>query len=172
MIALREEVQPARTLATYQHLQPLHRSIPFREQMSRKYWSVASRRRTLTNTATCFRIQAAMLPLQCEAAIEQLDDLQGRVGQMEDFLNDLEPTVTQQLRPYGCITKLATLDTLLAELVVTIAMFEPICQSVTLQRVELHLHIRSLFPRILATFEDAASQLAALMSQERQEVLQ
>lgn len=172
MIALREEVQPARTLATYQHLQPLHRSIPFREQMSRKYWSVASRRRTLTNTATCFRLQAAMLPLQCQAAIEQLDELRQRVSQMETFLDTLDPTVTQRLRPYGCICLLSHLDHLLAEAIVTIAMFQPICQAVTMQRVELHLHSRMLFPRLLATFEDTVSQLAALMSQERQEVLQ
>lgn len=172
MIALREEVQPLRTLTTTsQQPQPLRRSIPFREQMRRRYWGVASKRRTLTNTATCFRTQAAMWPLQCEAAIEQLDDLRQRVCQMEMFLDTLDPATTQRLRPYGCISKLTNLDSLLAEAIVTIAMFMPICQSISHQRVELHLHIRSLFPRLLTTFEDTVSQLAALMSQEREEVL-
>jgi len=166
MIALRTE---ARTLTPYKPQQQLRRSIPFREQMSRRYWGVASKRRTLTNAATCFRDQSAMLPLQCQAAIEQLDDLRQRVSQMEMFLDTLEPATTQRLLPYGCISKLVSLDSLLAEVILTIAMFAPICQSVALQRVELHLHIRSLFPRILATFEDTTSQLAALMSMERQE---
>lgn len=165
MIAYVEEV---RTLSAYQP-QPLHRSIPFPQQMSRKYWGVASKRRTLTNAAICFHDQAAMLPLQCQAAIEQLDDLRRRVSQMEVFLDTLEPETTQRLRPYACIDKLTNLDYLLAEAIVTIAMFAPICQSISHQRVELHLHIRSLFPRLLATFEDTTSQLAALMSQERQE---
>lgn len=164
-------VEEARTLTTYQS-QPLRRSIPFREQMSRTYWGVASKRRTLSNTTLCFRNQAAMLPLQCEAAIEQLDELRQRVCQMEEFLDTLDPAVTQRLRPYACICILSHLDHLLAEAILTIAMFAPICQSISQQRVELHLHIRSLFPRILATFEDATSQLAALMSKERQEVLQ
>ncbi len=167
MIALREEVQ---TLTSTFQPQPLRRPIPFRQQVTRKYWSVASRRRTLSNTATCFRDQAVMWPLQCEAAIEELENLRQRVCQMEVFLDTLEPATTQRLRPYGCLCILSHLDHLLAEAIVTIAMFAPICQAVTLQRVELHLHIRSLFPRLLATFEDATSQLAALMSQERQEV--
>ncbi len=167
MIAYVDEVRTLTT--TYQQPQPLRRSIPFREQMSRKYWGVASKRRTLTNAATCFRDQAAMWPLQCEAAIEQLDDLRRRVCQMEVFLDTLDPAMTQRLRPYGCLCILSHLDSLLAEAIVTIAMFAPICQSVTYQRVELHLHIRALFPRVINSFEDTISQLAALMSIERQE---
>ena len=171
MIALREEVQPSCTLTT-SYQQPFRRSIPFREQMNRKYWSVASRRRSLNNAATCFRIQPAMLPLQCLAAIEELDDLRQRVCDMEEFLDTLDPAATQRLRPYGCICILGHLDHLMIEAILTITMYAPICQAITPQRVELHLHIRTLFPRILATFEDVVSQLAALMSQERQEVLQ
>ena len=152
--------------------QPLRHSLPFRDQMSRTYWSVASKHRILSNTATCFRVQATMLPLQCDAAIEQLTALRRRVRAMEEFLATLDPSATQRLRPYACISKLSSLDFLLAEVILTIAMFAPICQSVSSQRVELHLHIQSLFPRILATFEDTTSQLSALMNQERQEVLQ
>ncbi len=168
MIALRTEGQQPRPLTPTSQPQPFRRSLTLRDQMNHRSWSVASKRRILTNTVTCFRHQSAMLPLQCEAAIEELNDLRQRVCRMEEFLDELDPATTQRLRPYACICILSHLDGLLAEAIVTIAMFVPICQDVTLQRVELHLHIRSLFLRVLATFEDTVSQLAVLMSQERE----
>ena len=143
------------------------RQLTLCEQMSRQYWSIASRRRVLLNVAACFRLQPAMWPLQCTAAIQQLDALRSRVRQMERFLTSLEPATTQRLRPHACLCKLETLALLLTETILTVSMFAPICQSVTPQRVQLHLDIQSLVGRLLTVFEDTVSQLAALMSQER-----
>ena len=148
------------------------RKLTFRERMSRRYWSVASKRRSLANITFCFCQQAAMLPLQCTAALEQLDAVRQAAHKAQGFLETLDPQVTQRVRPYGCIMKLTTLDDLLTEAMLTIAMFAPVCQEITHQRVDLHLSIRLLLPRIVLTFEDTVSQLAALMSKERQEVLQ
>ena len=149
-----------------------YRSLTFRERMSRQYWRVASKRRVLSNITFCFCQQAAMLPLQCTAALEQLDAVRQAAHKAQGFLETLDPQVTQRVRPYGCIMKLTTLDDLLTEAMLTIAMFAPVCQEITHQRVDLHLSIRLLLPRIVLTFEDTVSQLAALMSKERQEVLQ
>ena len=143
------------------------RQLTLCEQMSRQYWSIASRRRVLLNVAACFRLQPAMWPLQCTAAIEQLDALRSRVRQMERFLTTLEPATTQRLRPHACLCKLETLALLLTETILTMSMFAAICQSVTRQRVQVHLDIQSLFGRLLIVFEDTVSQLAALTSHER-----
>ena len=143
------------------------RQLTLCEQMSRQYWSIASRRRVLLNVAACFRLQPAMWPLQCTAAIQQLDALRSRVRQMERFLTSLEPATTQRLRPHACLCKLETLALLLTETILTVSMFAPICQSVTPQRVQLHLDIQSLVGRLLTVFEDTVSQLVTLMSQER-----
>jgi len=142
------------------------RKLTFRERMSRRYWSVASKRRSLANITFCFCQQAAMLPLQCTAALEQLDAVRQAAHKAQGFLETLDPATTQHLRPYGCIIKLVTLDDLLTEAMLTIAMFAPVCQEITHQRVDLHLSIRLLLPRIVLTFEDTVSQLAALMSKE------
>ena len=144
-----------------------HRSLTFGERMSRQYWSVASRRRILSNIACCFREQAMMYPLQCEASTTQLIELRKYVQQTEKLLSTLEPAMTQRLRPYGCICKLTDLASQLTEVIATIAMFAPICQSVCFQRISLHIHLQVLFRRLLLTYEDTMSQLDALMSLER-----
>ena len=165
MIAALPQTQSrqSRALARFQSV----RTLTFSECLSRRYWSVASKRRVLSNITFCFCQQAAMLPLQCTAALEQLDAVRQAAHKAQEFLETLDPATTQRLRPYGCIIKLVTLDDLLTEAILTIAMFAPVCQEITHQRVDLHLSIRLLLPRIVLTFEDTVSQLAALMSQER-----
>ena len=150
---------------------PARRRLTFREQMSRVYWSVASRERTLSNIAFCFREQAMIYLLQCEASTKQLIKLRKYVQQTEKLLSTLEPATTQRLRPYGCICKLTDFDMQLAEVITTIAMFAPICQSVCFQRISLHIHLQVLFRRLLGTYEDTMSQLNALMSLEREEAV-
>ena len=148
-----------------------HRSLTFGERMSRQYWSVASRRRVLTNIVTCFSEQPMMWPLQCTAAVEQLIELRKYVQQCLHLLSTLEPAMTQRLRPYGCICKLTDLNAQLTEVILEIAMFGPICQSVCFQRVSLHITLQVLFRRLLLTYEDTVSQLDALMSHEREEAV-
>jgi len=161
--ALPPQSRQSRALAPSQ----AHCRLTFREQMSRAYWSVASRERTLSNIAFCFREQAMMYPLQCEASTTQLIEVRKYVRLMETMLSTLEPATTQRLRPYGCICKLTDLESQLAEVITTIAMFAPICQSVCFQRVSLHIHLQVLFRRLVGTYEDTVSQLDALMSLER-----
>ena len=143
------------------------RQLTFREQMTRQYWSIASRERTLSNIVTCFSEQPMMWPLQCTAAVEQLIELRKYVRLMETMLSTLEPAMTQRLRPYACICKLTDLNAQLTEVILEIAMFGPICQSVCFQRVSLHIHLQVLFRRLLLTYEDTVSQLDVLMSLER-----
>ena len=161
--ALPPQSRQSRALAPSQ----AHCRLTFREQMSRAYWSVASRERTLSNIAFCFREQAMMYPLQCEASTTQLIEVRKYVRLMETMLSTLEPAMTQRLRPYACICKLTDLNAQLTEVILEIAMFGPICQSVCFQRVSLHIHLQVLFRRLLLTYEDTVSQLDVLMSLER-----
>jgi hypothetical protein len=80
----------------------------------------------------------------------------------------LDPEATQRVKPYASIEKLSMLDYQLTELILCVAMLAPVCQALTYERVDLHLYIRSLFPRVLATYEDTTSQLAALIDQAAQ----
>jgi hypothetical protein len=84
-------------------------------------------------------------------------------------LGNIDPHTTERVKPYGSIAKLAMLDYRLTEVILTIAMFAPICQSIVQERVLLHLLIRAMFPAILATFEDCLSQLAALVDHDQEE---
>jgi len=168
--ALPPQSRLPRTLARAPQV-PARRRLAERESMGRAYWSVASRRRILSNIACCFREQAMMYLLQCEASTTQLIELRKYVQQTEKLLSTLEPATTQRLRPYGCICKLTDFDMQLAEVITTIAMFAPICQSVCFQRISLHIHLQVLFRRLLGTYEDTMSQLNALMSLEREEAV-
>jgi len=148
-----------------------HRSLPFGERMSRQYWSVASRRRVLTNIVTCFSEQPMMWPLQCTAAVEQLIEVRKYVCLMETMLSTLEPATTQRIRPYACICKLTDLTAQLTEVILSLKMFEPICQSVCFQRISLHIALQVSLRRLSATYQDTVSQLDALISHEREEAV-
>jgi len=131
------------------------------------YWRIAREHRSLTNIATCFIDQTAMLPLQCSEALDRLNDLR-RAGQAARiFLKKLDPDTTRLLRPNGCVELLGLLDYQLTELLLYIAVLTPICQAASEERIALHLAIRSLFPRVLGTFDDVTQQLAALDDPER-----
>jgi hypothetical protein len=168
MIAVRIQDQQPRTTSGSQEHQPRRRS--FAQQVSRHYWRIAEQRRRLFNVATVIRNDPQLYPLQCAAAIEHLAELRARAQHCQAFLQGLDPRMTESVKPYGSIAKLEMLDYRLTEATITIAMFAPICQSITQERVILHLLIRAMFPAILATFEDTISQLAALV--ERQEEAQ
>ena len=161
--ALPPQSRQSRALAPSQ----AHCRLTFREQMSRAYWSVASRERTLSNIVFCFSEQPMMYPLQCEAAIEQLVELRKYVQQTEKLLSTLEPAMTQRLLPYGCICKLTDVESQLTEVILSLKMFEPICQSVCFQRISLHIALQVSLRRLSAIYQDTVSQLNALMSLER-----
>lgn len=142
----------------------------FEQHLHGQCWRIARRQNTLGKIAECFRDQSSILPLQCSEAVQELDALRRAMRSTHEFLAMLDPEMIQQVRPWACIDKLVMLDYLISEVILTIDMFASVCQIVTHQRVELHLFIRSLFPRVLATYQDTLSQLVSLMNQERQEV--
>lgn len=144
----------------------------FQQRLHGQCWRIARRQNTLGKIAECFRDQPTLLPLQCSEAVQELDALRRAMRSTHDFLSTLDPEVIRQVQPYGVIDKLVMLDYLVSEVILTIAMFASVCQVVTHQRVELHLFIRSLFPRVLTTYHDTLRQFAVLMDQERQEVPQ
>ncbi len=156
--------QKARTT----HRRKASRPRSLAERMSGQYWRIARLRRSLENIAACFTDQAEMFPLQCSTTIERLNALRRAAIRARAFLCELDPETTRQLKPWGSIEKLSALDYQTTRAIVTIAMFAPLCQEVCYERVELHVFIRSLFPRLLATFEDTISQLAALVEREVQ----
>ncbi len=137
-----------------------------------QYWRLARRQPTVRHIVTCFREQPVVSPFECSEAIAHLDALRRAVYSAHDFLVLLDPEDTRRLHPWACIDKLTMLDFLLSEAILTIAMFTPVSQSLLPERVEVHLRIRSLLPRLSTTYQDTLSQLAVLLSQERQEALQ
>lgn len=139
------------------------------KRLSGQYWRLARRQSTFAHILNCFREQPAVLPLQCSEAIAHLDALRRAVYTTHDFLVLLDSEDTRRLQPWACIDKLTVFDSLVSEVILTMAMFTPICQSLLPQRVELHLRIRSLLPRLHATYQDTLSQLAALLMHEREE---
>ena len=122
---------------------------------------LTSYRRRLLNIAVVFRRDPRLSPMQCSAAIKHLEAITSCARQCQTFLNDLDPQITKLMRPYGCIEKLKKLEEQVTETILALAMFESICQAITYERVELHMLIRSQFPPIIASYEDAASQLMA-----------
>jgi len=78
------------------------------------------------------------------------------------------PPVGESFATVGARAR-ASLDALLSEAILTIAMFAPVSQSLLSERVELHLHIRSLLLRLYTTYQAMLRQAAALLIQERQE---
>jgi hypothetical protein len=163
MIALRQNYQPQAQQRGNGNSRPRQQGL----QLRRLSGSIASQERELHNIATCFRDQAAMLPLQCSASVERLDALRVVACRVSLYLSNLHPAATQRLRPYASIELLATLDYQLSEIMLCIAMLEPICQATSYERIALHLYIRSKFPRVLDTFEGCLSQLAALNDPDR-----
>jgi hypothetical protein len=137
------------------------------ERISGQYWRIARQRRALANIVVCFRDQLVMLPLQVEASIERLCSLRRAVQASGRYLQSLHPHDTERLRPYGCIEKLADLEYKLSRAILLLAMFGQVCQAVSHERIELHLTLRYFLPVVLATLDDTTSQLAALMSAER-----
>jgi len=156
------------TEETLVHPLPSQSSRAICKRLSGQYWRLARRQPTFAHIVTCFRDQPAVLPLQCSEAIAHLDALRRAVSSIHDFLVLLDPETTRHLNPWASIDKLTMLDSLLSEAILTIAMFTPVCQALTHERVELHLCIRSLLPRLHVTYQDTLSQLAALIMQERE----
>src|SRR6266516_1843313 len=138
------------------------------ERIKGHYWNIDKRRRTLFNIAFIFRDQTMLLPDQCDEALNRLYALRRAVRRAYDFLNDLHPADTERLKPYGSLTKLYTLYYQLTEIILTIAMFKPICQAVCVERIQVHMYLAHQFPQVQATYEDVPPQLWQLLAHARQ----
>jgi hypothetical protein len=124
--------------------------------------ALTCRRRVLENIATIYREQPAVYPLQVEATVTHLAEMRRVAGAAHRYLNGLEPAETQRVKPYGASAKLFSVDTLLTEMLLQVAMFADVCQSIRQERIELHIMIRSAFQVLIATYDDCIAQLAAL----------
>ena len=137
------------------------------QQLARHSMKISRTTYRLRQIATVFRDNLVITPAQCQAAILHLGRLRVKVQHCSTLLLALNPQVTERVRPYGCIEKLGSLEERLTELLLFLAMFLPICQSISPERVETHLLIRAKFPALLTSFHDAKSQLFTLFSAER-----
>jgi hypothetical protein len=142
---------------------------PIAERLGGYAQALSNRHRRLVNLYAIYRDQPSIYPLQVEATLGYLLEVRHVVDAAYAYLSGLGPAETRQLRPIGCITKLASLDYLLTELLLNVAMFAQVCQAVTPMRVHLHLTIRTAFPGMLACSDDLLSQLTALSDKAHQE---
>jgi hypothetical protein len=139
------------------------------QRLNCSYQQLVWKRRHLMNMAVVFRNDLQVNTLQCNTAIERLITLRRHVQQTCEFLYTLDPVMMSRVKPSGCITKLCQLEELLTEEILSIAMLVQVCEIVCFERLDLHLSIRALFPRLLTSFEDAVSQIAALLEQQQDE---
>jgi hypothetical protein len=154
---------------TQQQRQP--RSL--QERMGGQYWRIARRHRLLCFISRIFRDDLTIYPLQYEVAVAHLVKLRRAAEQAQKFYRTLDPESMKLVQPWGTIAKLADFEAQVTELLLyVVAMQEASAQKQILARVHLHLMIRYLFPVLLTSFEDLASQLKALPGKTQQEEVQ
>jgi hypothetical protein len=152
-----------------QHVPTLpHRSGPrrrwsLRERMNGQYWRIARRRHALRFVCGIFREGKTISPFQYEMAVTDLTRLRRAVEHAHHFYSTLDEDGMKRVQPSCVITKLADFEAQVTEvLLYIVAMQETADQAQVFIRVQLHLVIRHLFPVLLNSFEDLASQLEAL----------
>ena len=138
-------------------------------QLGHKTNCFLGQRRVLVNIGLIFRDQPQIYTTQCEATISRLSSLRCVALSLRQALSTLPPDLTHTIKPYACIAQLHVIDALLSEVIITTAMFQPVCEAIIMERVQLHLKIRLAFPSLLSSFDNAASQLVALQDRLRQE---
>lgn len=121
---------------------------------------LARRQRKLVNISTIWD-QPTIYPLQIASILEYLGELRRLVNATKTFLADLEPTATERLKPWPLMMRLRSTDYHLTEVLLTIAMFGPVCQAICPERIRLHMEIREAFPTLLAAYDDTLAQLTA-----------
>ena len=135
-----------------------------RERMNGQYWRIARRRRALSFINRIFREGLTVSFFQYEMAITDLTSLRRAVEHAHAFYSTLDAESMKLIQPWGTLTKLADFENQTTELLLYIvAMQEAADQDQVLIRVQVHLIIWQLFPALLNSFEDLASQLEALL---------
>ncbi|MGH2482033.1 MAG: hypothetical protein ACRDHW_20480 [Ktedonobacteraceae bacterium] len=137
-------------------------------RMSGYVTALERRRRVLSNIVIIYRDQPAILPVQTTATLGILSEARRVMLAALAFLQNLHPAETERIRPYGCMTKLEALDDLCTQIILNVAMFAQVCQSVDPARTRLHLEIRAALPVLLCCYDDTAAMLAALVERQVQ----
>jgi hypothetical protein len=132
--------------------------------------ALTNRSRRLASISLIFLEQLTVQPVQVGVTLSYLAEVRRIVGSACVYLNGLEPEEIQRIKPFGCITKLRSVDYLLTELLLILAMFATVCQIVSPDRVWVHMWIRMAFPALLTAYDDLLAQLRALADKARHEV--
>jgi hypothetical protein len=139
-----------------------------RRQQERRNLSIAQRlngyaqaRRRLANLSLIYQEQPSIYPLQVEDTLRSLLELRRLAGAARRYLDRLEPVETQRIRPIGSITKLASVDYLLTEILLNVSQFGQVCQVISPERTRFPIEIRGAFPALLTAYDDAAAMLGA-----------
>ncbi|MEO9027611.1 MAG: hypothetical protein ABI413_02245 [Ktedonobacteraceae bacterium] len=122
------------------------------------------RRRRLENSNVLYRDQHRMYLMQLEAISENVDDIRRVVLGCRGYLQRLAPQETAWLKPYACILKLSSIDYLLTEILLNVAMHAEVCASVSYDRVQLHLTVRAALPAVMISYNDTVTMLIALLT--------
>ena len=140
------------------------------ERLNGYIQALTNRNRRLSYIVLIYLEQVEVQSIQVEVTLSYLTEIRHIVGAAHLYLNSLEPGEVQRIKPFGCITKLRSLDYLLTELLLIVAMFATVCQVISPDRVWVHLWIRTAFPSLLTAYDDLVAQLVALAGKARHEV--
>jgi hypothetical protein len=141
-------------------------------QLSGHHWSLTRQRRRLVDMSIVFRDDAQLNEVQCDEAIKRLGAIRRATLCTKEFLCGLDTEMTQTFKPYGCIEALNALDYQTTRAILHLGEFAPVCQSISNERVELHLFLRSFLPCVITSFDATTRQLAILLDPERQAAAQ
>lgn len=170
MVALRIQDQQTQAAPIRDHRsqsqapQPGQRRASLIERMSGQYWRLARRERVLLNIGAVIRDDLVIMPLQCSEAIKHLKALRQATQAAHSFYSQLDPQAMKAIAPWGILTKLAYLDDQTTELLLLLSALAPISTQPSYARVQLQLAARHLYPFMFTTYDEATSQLAALVT--------
>ncbi|HZO72881.1 MAG TPA: hypothetical protein VFB60_11820 [Ktedonobacteraceae bacterium] len=130
--------------------------------------TLCGKRRRLAHIAILYRDQLTLLPVQVQATMEHLTTLRRLVNAACASIRRLDPEAMAHIRPGAVITRLESVEELLTETLLQVEMFRCVYQSLSPERVRIHMDIRAAFPPLLTAYDDTVSQLSALAQKARQ----
>jgi hypothetical protein len=132
--------------------------------------ALTNRNRRFSYIALIYLEQVTVQPVQVNITLSYLAEVRRIAGSACVYLDGLEPEEIQRIKPFGCITKLRSVESLLTELLLIVGMFATVCQVISPDRVWVHMWIRTAFPALLTAYDDLLAQLRALADKARHEV--
>src|SRR5713226_820307 len=141
-----------------------YRSDPFTRKMEQLYLNIFVRQHSINNMIVVFRDDEEINIQQCQEAVARLRSLRVDARAAHIWLGNMHPANTERIRPLAVIGKLDELETNIAETILLVSVFRQICQSLTVDRVELHLCTRESMLQIKRSLNDCLSQFGALVT--------